>query len=212
MNGNIQDVQTTVLVTTIERAWGETDFTALQNNQVSFDSTGDFAGPLTIAVASQNSTSNGKVVVFGDSAFASDVYFDQYGNGDLFINAVDWAAGQVNMISLTSGQPISRQMRLPTSYTVLLLAIVFVILVPGLVMVGGVTAWLDDAQEVDHMIKRSTWVLLTILILLVAAYFIINANPSKPAVSTPTAAGEAFLVTQSNGVLQSLRIYDGNEP
>jgi len=142
LNEKTQDVQTTALVTTVERAWGETDFMALQNNQVSNDPAVDFAGPLTIAAAAQNSITKGKVVVFGDSAFASDVYFDQYGNGDLFINAVDWAAGQVNMISLTSSQPISRQMRLPTSFTVLLLAFIFVILVPGLIIAGGVTAWL----------------------------------------------------------------------
>jgi ABC-type uncharacterized transport system involved in gliding motility auxiliary subunit len=141
-NEKIQDVKITALVTTIERAWGETDFTALQNKQVSNDPAVDFAGPLTIAAAAQNSATNGKVVVFGDSAFASDIYFDRLGNGDLFINAVDWAAGQVNMISLTSGQPISRQMRLPTSFTVLLLAFFFVILVPGLIITGGVTAWL----------------------------------------------------------------------
>ncbi len=78
----------------------------------------------------------------GNSAFASDIYFDQYGNGDLFINSVDWAAGQTNMINLTSSQPISRQMRLPSSFTILLLAFVFVILIPGLVIAGGVASWL----------------------------------------------------------------------
>jgi ABC-type uncharacterized transport system involved in gliding motility auxiliary subunit len=82
------------------------------------------------------------VVVIGDSTFASDIYFDQYGNGDLFINAVDWAAGQGNMINLTSSQPISRQMRLPSSFTVLLLAFAFVILIPGLIIAAGVSSWL----------------------------------------------------------------------
>ena len=142
LNENIQDVQTTALVTTIDRSWGETDFAALQNNQVSFDSTVDIAGPLTVAAAGQNSITNGRVVVIGDSAFASDIYFDQYGNGDLFINTVDWAAGQENMISLTSSQPVSRQLRLPNSFTILILAFVFVILIPGLVITGGVASWL----------------------------------------------------------------------
>ena len=141
VNNNIQNVQTTALVTTINTSWGETDFTALQNNKVAFDSSIDFAGPLTVAAAAQNSTTNGRVVVVGDSTFASDIYFDQYGNGDLFINAVDWAAGQGNMINLTSSQPISRQMRLPSSFTVLLLAFVFIILIPGLIIAGGVGTW-----------------------------------------------------------------------
>lgn len=58
------------------------------------------------------------------------------------------------------------------------------------------------------MIKRSTWVLLSVMILVVAAYVFIKANPSKPSVSTPTATGDTFLVTKSDGVLQSLKIYD----
>lgn len=142
LKSNVQNVQTTALVTTINTSWGETDFTALQNNKVSFDSTADFAGPLTVAAAAQNSTTNSRVVVIGDSTFASDIYFDQYGNGDLFVNAVDWAAGQGNMINLTSSQPISRQMRLPNSFTILLLAFVFVILIPGLIIAAGVASWL----------------------------------------------------------------------
>jgi ABC-type uncharacterized transport system involved in gliding motility auxiliary subunit len=142
INSKVTNVQTTSLVSTINTSWGETDFTALQNNKVAFDSTVDIAGPLTVAAAAENASTNGRVVVIGDSTFASDIYFDQYGNGDLFINSVDWAAGQGNMINLTSSQPISRQMRLPSSLTILLLAFVFVILIPGLIIAAGVASWL----------------------------------------------------------------------
>jgi ABC-type uncharacterized transport system involved in gliding motility auxiliary subunit len=82
------------------------------------------------------------VVVIGDSDFADDTYFDQYGNGDMFINSVDWAAAQEKMISLTAKQPITRQMRLPSQLTFLLLAFAFVILIPGLIVAGGVASWL----------------------------------------------------------------------
>jgi ABC-type uncharacterized transport system involved in gliding motility auxiliary subunit len=142
VNETLQDIKTTVLVKTVDRAWGETDYSELQNNQVTYNASVDFPGPLTIAAAAQNSATQGRVVVIGNSAFASDIYFDQYGNGDLFINAVDWAAGQTNMINLTSNQPVTRQMRLPNSFTILLLAFVFVILIPGLVIAGGVASWL----------------------------------------------------------------------
>ena len=136
-----QGVQIISLVATVNKAWGEIDFTALQNNKVAFDASADFAGPLTIAAAAQNTTTNSRLVVIGDATFASDLYFDQYGNGDLFINSVDWAAGQGNIINLTSSQAISRQMRLPNSLTILLLAFVFVILIPGLIIAGGITSW-----------------------------------------------------------------------
>ncbi len=137
-----QEVKTTALVKTIDRAWGETDFTALQNNQVSFDASVDMAGPITIAAAAEANSGKGRVVVVGDSDFASDAYFDQYGNSDMFINSVDWAAGQESMISLTTKQPIARQMRPLSSLTVLLLAFAFIILVPGMIVGGGVASWL----------------------------------------------------------------------
>jgi ABC-type uncharacterized transport system involved in gliding motility auxiliary subunit len=142
LNEKTMNVTATALVTTISSSWGETDFSALQNSEVSFDPSIDIPGPLTIAAAVQNSTTNGRIVIIGNSAYASDMYFDQYGNGDLFINSVDWAAGQQNMINLTSNQPISRQMRMPKSFTILLLAFVFIILIPGLVIAGGVASWL----------------------------------------------------------------------
>jgi ABC-type uncharacterized transport system involved in gliding motility auxiliary subunit len=142
LDSTVQGVQTTELVKTIDRSWGETDFSALQNNQVSFDASTDIAGPLTIAVAAENANAKGRVVVIGDSDFASDTYFDQYGNADVFINSVDWAAGQENMISLTTKQPVARQMRLVNNITMLLLAFAFVILIPGLIVAGGVVSWL----------------------------------------------------------------------
>jgi ABC-type uncharacterized transport system involved in gliding motility auxiliary subunit len=142
LNSQIQGVTTTALVTTINSSWGETDFTALQNNQVAFDPTIDFAGPLTVAAAAENSTTKGRVVVIGDASFASDIYFDQYGNGDLFTNAVDWAAGQGNLINLTASQPISRQMNLPSNLTIPILVFLFVILIPGLIVAGWVATWL----------------------------------------------------------------------
>jgi ABC-type uncharacterized transport system involved in gliding motility auxiliary subunit len=142
LDNKIQNITTTALVNTVDSSWGETDFTVLQNNQISFDSGVDFKGPLTIAAAAEDSSSKGRVVVIGNSAFASDIYFDQYGNGDLFINSIDWAAGQGSMINLTSSQPISRQMRLQSSFTIPMLVFFLVILIPGAVIAGGVSSWL----------------------------------------------------------------------
>jgi hypothetical protein len=58
------------------------------------------------------------------------------------------------------------------------------------------------------MVKRPTWILLIILALVVGAYFFIKSNPPKPTTPTPTLSPDAYLVTQSDGVLQSLRISD----
>jgi hypothetical protein len=58
------------------------------------------------------------------------------------------------------------------------------------------------------MLKRSTWILLAILALAVGVYFLIKSHPLKAPDTTPTVAANGFLVAQSEGVLQSLRIQD----
>ncbi len=58
------------------------------------------------------------------------------------------------------------------------------------------------------MIRRSTWVLLAILALAIGAYFLITNRSSKGKTLTPTATPVSLLITQAQGVLQSLRIVD----
>jgi hypothetical protein len=58
------------------------------------------------------------------------------------------------------------------------------------------------------MVKRSTWILLVILALVFGAYFLIKSHPLESAQPTPTVTGSTFLVTQVDGVLQSLQIYN----
>ena len=59
------------------------------------------------------------------------------------------------------------------------------------------------------MIKRPTWVLLGILVLIVVAYLVITNRTSATSIqSTPIALGENFLVTPADGALQSLLIFD----
>jgi hypothetical protein len=59
------------------------------------------------------------------------------------------------------------------------------------------------------MIKRPTWILLVILALVVIGFFLIKNRPSATSTAvTPSALGNNFLVTQADGTLQTLRIYD----
>ncbi len=59
------------------------------------------------------------------------------------------------------------------------------------------------------MIKRPTWILLIVLVLLVAAYFVV-INRVLPATAslTPTATVDTFLITPADGILQILKITD----
>jgi ABC-type uncharacterized transport system involved in gliding motility auxiliary subunit len=133
----------TILVSTIDSAWGETDFASMQvNGQVIYDQGVDFPGPLTLATAAEDTTSGSRIVVFGDTDFATNVFFNQYANGDILINAVDWAAGQEQLINLTTPSAISRTLSLPSSLWLMIMAISFLCILPGLVIAGGVISWL----------------------------------------------------------------------
>ena len=131
------------LITTTQASWGETDFSSLQaSGQVGYDAKADIAGPLVLAASVEDTTTNSRIVVFGDSDFASDKFFSQYANGDMFINAVDWAAGQEKQLSLTTPQAITRSLNPPSSLTLGLIALMFVIILPGIVIGGGIASWL----------------------------------------------------------------------
>jgi len=61
------------------------------------------------------------------------------------------------------------------------------------------------------MIKRPTWIMLFVFVLFIAGYFIFRGRISTAlAVPTPTAITSSYLITQSDGTLESLSINDKN--
>lgn len=130
------------------QAWGETDFTPLQGStaSVAFSEGTDAEGPLVLAAASEN-TAGGKVVVIGSSTFATDTYFDGYGNGDLFINAVSWAAGQGKSYDVTPKDTTQRTFTPPDQINGLLINIGSVCIIPLLVIGLGVYAWFSRRRR-----------------------------------------------------------------
>jgi len=134
--------QPTTLITTASSAWGETDFSSLQTNgQVAFNATTDIAGPLTLAIAVSDTSAGSHIAVFGDSDFATNAFFSQYANGDVLINTIDWAAGQEQLINLSTPSTITRTLALPSSFWLLIMAISFLCILPGLVIAGGIISW-----------------------------------------------------------------------
>jgi hypothetical protein len=61
------------------------------------------------------------------------------------------------------------------------------------------------------MIKRSTWILLIILALVLVVYFVIKNQASMTAASSTPTASDTFLITPSDSTLQVLRITDAQE-
>ncbi|MEZ0396184.1 MAG: Gldg family protein [Anaerolineales bacterium] len=137
------DVQTTVLVSTVNRAWGETNLTEIDQGYLQFNAGVDTAGPVVLAAVSENLSTGGRVIVFGDSDFATDSLFDVYGNGNIITNAVDYAAGQEDYITLTQTARITRRLSDDVNQgTILILGASFICLLPLLIVVGGVASWL----------------------------------------------------------------------
>jgi ABC-type uncharacterized transport system involved in gliding motility auxiliary subunit len=135
------------LVKTSQQSWAETDLTALQNNQANPDENADVLGPVQVAVALTNSTTNARLLVVGDADFAADGNFDAYGNGDFFSNSIDWAAEQENLISLTPKQTTQRIMVTPKTYTLGLILLGSVFVLPGIFLVSGVVNWLQRRRR-----------------------------------------------------------------
>ena len=136
-----KDVTVTDLAQTSDQSWGETDFESLKG-QVQFDQAADVPGPLTMAVAGENSATKGRVVVFGNASFAFDTNFDALGNGAIFINSVDWAATQENLIQITPHTAVERTFNAPTQIQWIIILLGSVFILPGLVVIAGFTSWL----------------------------------------------------------------------
>jgi len=142
-------------VLTSEQSWAETDLTGLQAyaegqteaSQPEPDEGVDIIGPISVGVTADDATKGTRLVVFGDSEFASDTYFTQYGNGDMFINSVDWAAEQEGLISLTPKENIERLLIPPGRYTMNLILLGSVFILPGLVLVAGVMVWVQHRRR-----------------------------------------------------------------
>lgn len=134
------------LIQTSSQSWGETDFESLQG-QVSFDQNADIAGPLTLAASAENSNTNGRVVVFGSSIFVTDQGFDAYANGDIFVNAVDWAARQDNLINITPRTPTTRVFNAPPQFQFILILLGSIIVIPGLIIGAGISTWVSRRRR-----------------------------------------------------------------
>jgi ABC-type uncharacterized transport system involved in gliding motility auxiliary subunit len=101
----------------------------------------DILGPLNMAVAGENASTKGRIVVFGNSVFASDDVFDVYGNGNMFINSVDWAAQQEDLLNITPRTPTARTF-LPignVQFIIIILLSIFVL--PGAIIFLGISSW-----------------------------------------------------------------------
>jgi ABC-type uncharacterized transport system involved in gliding motility auxiliary subunit len=135
------EVFPTSLVLTIDQSWGETDFASVEQQTLAYDESVDMLGPMTLAVAAENNATGSRLVVFGTSSFAQDDNFDFSGNGDMFINAIDWLTEQENLIGLTENDATQRTFNPPGSLQFILVVVSAVCVIPLAIMAAGFYAW-----------------------------------------------------------------------
>ena len=143
------------LIETSESSWAETDIKELMTSgKVQRDTDkGDLAGPVSLGAAvsapaeKPPAQADGdapkpetRLVVIGDSDFASNRWLGISGNRDLFLNAVNWLAQQENLIAIRAKDPEDRRITLTADQdTRIRLLTIFII--PGLILLAGVQAW-----------------------------------------------------------------------
>ena len=119
----------------------------LKTNEVRYDPAKDQAGPLSLGVAAERHSGSGdnsksaRLVVIGNSAFASNQWEGLQRNGDLFLNTVNWLAQDEDLISVRPKNPTNRRVILTeTQQRELFFA--SMIFLPGLVVISGALIWL----------------------------------------------------------------------
>jgi ABC-type uncharacterized transport system involved in gliding motility auxiliary subunit len=112
-------------------------------SQVKFDSKTDQQGPLSLGVAASGkaSAANARLVVIGDSDFASNAAVNGPGDdSDLFYNTIDWLAEQENQISIRPKLPTDRHITMTEAQRSGLTWLDLFFL-PGIIILSGISIW-----------------------------------------------------------------------
>jgi len=81
------------------QSWGTADRGVLRTGIAEFDQQHDAPGPLPVGVAVGGDRGTaGRLLVYGDSDFATNFFLDYLGNRDLWLNSVNWLAGEEMLI------------------------------------------------------------------------------------------------------------------
>ncbi len=147
----------TELAKTTERSFGETNLG--KDGAAELNPMVDTAGPLSLAVAVsktlpreitdetiaediQTKEKSGRMVVFGDSDFASNNYVKmQGGNMDLFMNSINWLAEEEDLMSIRAKNPEDRRLELTSKQTKFFLYFSIIIL-PAIVVISGIAVFI----------------------------------------------------------------------
>jgi gliding motility-associatede transport system auxiliary component len=144
---------------TSDRSWSESDMKSLLSGKVSLDEkSGDRKGPITIGLSASEDAKDApaaagtppgaagkpqtRIVVIGDSDFASNAAVGIQGNSDLFVNINNWLTQQEDLISIHPRAEDDRRIAL-TADQQRRLAWMSLLILPGLILGSGVYTWVQ---------------------------------------------------------------------
>ncbi len=126
------------------QSYGETDLKTLGETETyKFDQGVDIPGPLSTVAWSYNRVTGAKVLLIGDSDFATNSLVQTGGNGILFTDGLSWLTGFSDRINFApqaygSGSPVI----FVDGQTLDVISFITVILLPGLVFAIGLGIWI----------------------------------------------------------------------
>ncbi|MBI3768590.1 MAG: GldG family protein [Deltaproteobacteria bacterium] len=136
------------LVKSSPSAWGEADVAGVFDRGEAAEDDKDIKGPVSLAVAVTGKHKDmgfgkdgeTKLVVVGDSDFATNQFLSQLFNRDLLLNTMNWLGGQEELISIRPRaiQASRAQLTPDESRRIFYLA---VLIMPELLLLLGLTVW-----------------------------------------------------------------------
>ena len=167
--GGVENRTPEILIETGANSWSEMDFSELATGEVRLnEDAGDIAGPIPIALSvsqtieseragttdaenetgsdnvERNSTSDtpleARLVLFGDSDFATNGAVGIQGNRDLILNSINWLAQQENLIAIRPREPEDRRITLTADQQVRITWL-SLLMIPGVILGTGVYSW-----------------------------------------------------------------------
>ncbi len=161
----VGDISITPLVETSPNSWAETDLDRYEQGEAVFENGKDKKGPITIGmVASLNKKRNltdtsshttghqgtkteddkkikeGRIVVIGDSDFASNSRINVLGNSDFFLNVVNWLLEEEDLISIRPKESTGKIFTLTKGQQKMIFWIPLVIM-PGILILSGIAVY-----------------------------------------------------------------------
>jgi ABC-type uncharacterized transport system involved in gliding motility auxiliary subunit len=96
--------------------------------------------PLPEGEAGDSTTGESRLVLFGDSDFASNGYFNSVANGDLFLMTIGWLAEEADLVAIRTKEVEDRRINLTFSQSrwVFWVTVVFF---PLATLILGTTVW-----------------------------------------------------------------------